>query len=643
MLKAISSRIKQFTAAILIGLLVIAFAMWGIEDVFRPQVGNTVASLGDEEITTREFEIAFRRQLAVLARTEDRQLPYTEAYERGIHREVLQDMITSRILKIDADDLDIGVDGRSARDYVSGIEVLRDELTGKFSEAKLNRILANTNPRISRAEFEADVIRDLRFQQTVPAINGGVIAPVEFAEMTHRFQTQQRKASVLTLTSPAVDPPATPTDDEIRAYIDENPGFFTDPEYRQITIIRLENYDFIPDIEVTEDEVRAQYDYRIELGELGTPETRSVVMITATTEAIAEQVRERLAAGEDPALITNLLGLPEPIIDENVRLEAILVEKAGIAAFAMELGETGIVEGDLGKWYAVSVTDITPAIEPDYDSLKDEIRQDILNNKAQDLLYDVTDILEDTMIEGGSLEDAAEAAEIPYATVDYINSSGFTRDGKRMDGVTGQEGLARDRTILREVFTNDMGYETDLFQTSTGGWAAIRVDGIIDSQLESFDEVRDFAADILTADRIETAMDDLASDLSARVRDGENLEALAAEIGEGARIEEIIIPRSEPPETLGSQITTRLLDGLIGDVVRGPGPGLQTLQIAVLTDIAENTDGLAGQLADTLQQEATSGIISDLGSAYQQAVIADNTLREYPDVVRDILGVNPEE
>ena len=637
---SIGKRIQQFAVSILIGLLVIGFAIWGVNDVFSPQARNAVLSLGSADVTTQEFNQEFQRELATRAISEGRQMPNDEAYQRGIHREVLQRLLTQTVIELDADDLGIGVNRRSALDLVSDIEAFQDELTGEFSEQKMMEVLAFQRPPISRQQFEQGLIKDLRLQQTIPAINGGVVAPLEFAQQRYRFLTEQRKARILTLTEQSVPPAPEPTDEQIQEYIDDNPIRFTAPEYRRITMLRVENFDLLPDAEVTEEEVKAEFDYQLELGQLGSPEKRSIVQITTKDEESARTVAERLAAGESADTIVALLNLIEPVTYDDVIKEAILDPETAEAAFAIENGGAQAVLGSVGNWYAVGVTGITPAVEPDMEAMRDEMTQNILNDKASARLYDIIEIIEDRMLDGASLEEAAQSAEIPFASIDYIDRSGQTQDNLRMSGFSELSGIAADETILTEIFTNDLGFETDVFETSTGGWAAIRVDDIIDSQMRPFDEVRELAAALWKTERLNEAMDELMFDLAGEVQTGKTLEDVSADIANGASIDEVILLRTNPSRQVGPQVTVGLLEAEIGDVERGPGPAALTRQVAVLTDIVENTDGLAGQFADILQEQMTAAIRSDLNDAYQRAVISENPLQEFPDKIKQTLGVD---
>jgi len=637
MAESIGGKFRNFMVAILVGLLVVAFAVWGVNDVFTARAGNAVITVGDTEISSAEFEDAFERELQTINRDNESSISNQQAYAQGLHNRVLQNLLTDTVIGIDADELGVGVNRRVARDVVKEIPSFQNDLTGEFSEEKFNNILAQN--RITRKQFEDDIFRTLRRQQTVPAIIGGLQAPAEYATQRYNFVTEQRKAEVLTITAEAVPAPPEPTDEQLKAFIDENGVAFTAPEYRRVVMLRLEPFDLTPDMEATEEEVQASFQYKIDLGEIGSPETRSVVQITATDEETAMKAAEQLARGDDAVAVAAGLGLVDPEIYTDVLKDNILDPETADVAYVLEKGKAKAVLGSLGNWYAVGVTEITPAFIPDFEAQKDEIREDLLIEKAKEALYDITSDIEDAMTDGLTLEEISAKVGWPLSYYDFINRSGVTADGIRMRGFSAIPGVAADDTILREIFVSDLGFETDLFETENGGYASIRVEDIIDSKMRPFEEVKDRATTAWKTKQTGEALDELMTDLASKLQTGEDINEVAKSVENGASVEEVIIVRAQPPTTLGAPVVIGMLDGAVGAVSRGAGPQGDTRQIAKLTEIVPNQDGLAGQFLDVLQEQATQAISSDLQNAYQQAILRENELREYPDKVEAALGI----
>ena len=197
-----------------------------------------------------------------------------------------------------------------------------------------------------------------------------------------------------------------------------------------------------------------------------------------------------------------------------------------------------------------------------------------------------------------------------------------------------------DETILREIFTAEIDRVTDLFETSTKGWMAVRVDDVIDPVLRPFDDIRSRALANWKTEQIDDLLQEKMLDIASRVQTGETLLNLEAEIGAGASLSDVAMTRGQPDPTLGPQVAVGILDGNIGTVARGPGATPLTRQIAVVTDIIANNDGLAGQFADTVKQQLLNTVSSDIQNAYRQAIFKDNPVNEYPAQIAQTLGVD---
>ena len=635
---SIGGKIRNILVGILIGLLVLAFAVWGVNDVFTPNSGNSVIEVGDTKVSAEEFDDAFSLELSRIAQESGQGLTNEQAYARGLHNQVLQRMVTDAVISEDADDLGVGVNRRDAKKYIEGIDTFKNEITGQFDETKLNGILARN--RITREQFEKDTLRNLRRDQSIPAIIGGIEAPAEFASRYFDFISEQRRATLLTLNEAAIDPIADPDDETLKAYIQTNAASYMAPEYRSFIALRFEPSDFTNDLTVTEAEIKDAFDYRIELGEIGSKETRDVTLINAADEAVAKQAAERMAGGEDPIAVALSLGLASPDIFTEVTQNTLVEPESATAAFEISEGEAKAVLGSLGTWIAVYIPNINEAVVPNFDEAKEELRDTLLAEKAQDKLYDIVGDVEDAMLQNMTLEEIAENMNVSLQEFDFIDRSGTTMDGLKMSGFERIPGVASDDAFLKEVFTSDLGFETDVFETTTGGYASIRVEDIVDTTMRPFQDVKERALTAWRNEQIAEALTQKSIDIAAEIRGGKSFEAMAAELGEGAELRELGLARMTPPRDVGPRVVVDLLAAKPGAIVRGAGIRQSTYHIARLDKIQPNKDGLAGQFLDVLQERVTGELSGDIQNAYQQAVLKENELRQYPDKVRSTLGLD---
>ncbi len=628
--------LKTIGISIIIVLLTIGLSLFMITDAFSPSGQNAMAMVGKKEISIQKFDTTFSRRLADFNEANGARMTSPEAYERGFAQNILNEMITQTALEIDAETLEVGVAKKLIRERLESIPVFQDELTGEFSEGKMNSVLANN--RIVRDDYLEGVKTELLINQVVSGTIAGIKAPLQYAEQRYKFLTEQRKISVMTLTADAIPAPETPSDEVLQAYIDENVATFTAPEYRSFSMLRIELTDISPDIKISEDEVRAQYDYKVEVGQVGTPEFRSVTLINATNETLAIEAVGALESGKAVADVVTQFGFLEPTEYTDVEQSAIIDPAAAATAFAGKTGDVAAVEGKLG-WFVVVIGDITPATFPTFEDMREELELDLKKDQATGKLYEVTDLVETAFDEGNTLEEAALKAGASVSSVDYISRLGETQDGLKLDGISDITGVAKDEAILTEVFTNEAGYETDIFDTSKEGYASIRVDDIIETRVKTLDEVRDLAVNMWKAEQVDSALNALATELKARADAGESLKEIKDTLTDGVTLDDIVIVRSAQAPSLGASVTVRAFEAREGEVVRGQGPLRLTRNIVSINDIIANSDNLAGGFADAMQTQATEAISSDIQQAYRLALVTDNEIITFDEKLKRQLGV----
>ena len=644
MAQTIGGKIRGAFVAILVGLLVLAFAVWGVNDIFVPGVRNAVVSVGDASVSTRDFNRDLQSRLREIAVQRGEGLTNEEAYQQGIHRDLMAQYQVRLAVEKDAQDLGVGVNRADAKAYIEAIPAFKSDITQEFDRDKLESALARSRNGYTIKKFEDDVLRDLRRIQTVEAIVGGIQAPAGFAKRQFDFLSEQRKATVLTLNKDAVPTPETPSDEVLQSYLDENAARYTAPEYRQVTLIRLEPSGFLPDVagEISDKDVQDEFDSRVARGVLGEKASRDVVVLTAPDEKTAQDAATRLAAGEAPALVASALGLVSPDRFDGVEKNQLLDPVTDEAAFALNEGEARASENSLGSWEAIFVPSVTAATTPDFSSVEEEIRYTLGVEEAKTRIFEISNDMDTRLINGDTLESIADALDLPMEGYDFIDRLGQTPDGLSMNGSTRIPGIAQDDELLRLIFTEDIGFDTDIYPTNQEGIVAFRVTDVIDSTVKPLSDVKDQVLSAWKNEKIQEALTERGLALAQEIRDGRTLEEISEELGEAAKIEDRGISRAQPPRDIPGSVVVDLLTSDVGEISRGSGAAPLTYTLARLDRITPNTDGLAGEILDTVQSNIGSEISGDIQNAYRLAILKEHELREYPNQVRAIMGIEGE-
>src|SRR5213083_2081660 len=108
MRKASSNWLGKTIMAVVMGVLIISFGVWGIADIFRGFGQSTVAKVGHTEISLNEFRQIYTDRLQQISRQFGRPLTPDQARAFGLDRQVLQQTIAEAALDEEARRIGLG-------------------------------------------------------------------------------------------------------------------------------------------------------------------------------------------------------------------------------------------------------------------------------------------------------------------------------------------------------------------------------------------------------------------------------------------------------------------------------------------------------------------------------------------------------
>ena len=633
--------IMGFLFGVLVVMLLAGLSMFGVTDAFTSQSKDAAATVGDEKVSLREFDSFFQRQLSEINKDAPERMTTKQAYQRGMHGQVLNTLITEKLIQIDAEDLGVAVNNRDAIELMEDLEVFNNEITGKLDNNKILEVLSRVDRNKSPKELEQDVHDQIRRDQTLDSLKSGLIAPSLFANQQYKYMTEQRTVKLLRLGRDAVTASADPSDEELQAFITASPAGYIAPEYRRFTILRMELENVLPDVEVSEEEIKNHFEYKIKAGQLGTPETRSYQQLVASDKAQADEISAALNGGKSIDAVVAEFSLEAPLVYDNVLPGASSDPTADEAAFEMENTSATSVENSFGGWFSVVLSHINPKTIPDTEAERANLIDELQTNKAKQVLYDASKAIQDGISEESlTLEEAGLASGISVASFDYISRLGETENGQKLEGLSFIKGIATDDLLLKEIFIADPGFDGDVFETTEGGIAAIRVDQIKDSAPRPFSDVREQALAAWHLKKADEALATLSDDLVARASAGESFEDLVAEFNVGTEIAETEMMRATRTPGLGNQIIVRLFEARIGQTVRGIADNGLDRVIGQVVTIKPNTDPIIDAISSTLNGQAKDALNADIQQAYHAAILAENPAQTLTANIERTLGVD---
>src|SRR5260370_2074306 len=94
--------------SVVMGVLILSFAVWGIADIFKGFGKATLAKIGRTEISTEQFRQLYTEKLQQIGRQFGRPLTMDQARAFGLDRQVLQQVIAEAALDDNARQLGLG-------------------------------------------------------------------------------------------------------------------------------------------------------------------------------------------------------------------------------------------------------------------------------------------------------------------------------------------------------------------------------------------------------------------------------------------------------------------------------------------------------------------------------------------------------
>ncbi len=627
MLTAIRNSLNHWIVKGLFLLLIVAFAVWGIEDFVRGGgADRSVATVAGEKVPLAEATDAFQREVSQLRRSFGGQFEPTEEVRRAIAEGTVARLVALRAISAEAAQRGVVVTDEALRQTILAAPGFQGP-DGRFSRLQFESFLRNNG--LTERRF-LDLLRgDLARQQLVGSVRAGAAAPQVLARAVHAFHAEQRVADLVELPLMAAPAPPEPTEAQLARFHENNPDQFSAPEFRQFDLVLLSTEDVAREIRLSDRELREAYEER--RAEFATPERRRIAQAAVPDREAAHAIAEAWRAGADFAAIAT-----QAQAAGGSALELGLIDRSGLPlpelaepAFAAPAGTvTDPVQSPFG-WHVLHVAAIEPAREPSFEAAKDELARIVALERAADQIYARANRIEDSIAEGIPLTEVARRHELRLiqATMD---AEGRGPDGNRIE--LGPEA----GEIIPAVFEARIGETSRLSETSGGVFYAVRVGSVTPPALRPLAEVeREVRAAWERAER-RRAMEEQAAALLAETRAGRPLDEVARAAGWSPR-------RSEPftRDVRGGAFPPQLAAALFA-LKRGEATMIETGSGFVVAAVAEIIPGAAEIPAIAArQQELAEALAGDLEAQFVQALRDRADVRIVPGATRLIAGDSP--
>jgi peptidyl-prolyl cis-trans isomerase D len=514
--------VGRLIMGILMSLIILSFAIWGIGDIFRGFGANNLAQVGGIEIGADTFRNAYQTELQRLQRQQRRNVTNDEARRYGLDRQVLSRLVGDAALDDQTRRLGLAISDEDIKRNILNDDNFKG-MNGQFDRQMFDAFLRDEgmNEKIYVRQQRGIYLR----RGILDAVTSGLQLPTALLEAIHRYQTETRTVDYIVLPDANAGALPAPSNEELNKYFEETKALFTTPEYRGIVTLSLTPSSIAKPDSVSEADARKRYE-EVKNERFGAPEKRTVEQILYPSESAAKDARVKLDSGKTFDDLLQEKNLTKKDASLGTVTRSGLIDKGvADAVFALPEGQVSApVKAQFGT-VLLRVTKVSPSTVKPFAEVAGELKREIAVQRARDDLARLHDTIEDERTSGKSLTEAAKSVGLDPRVIDAIDPAGNDPEGAPV------KDLVNAPVLLKAAFASDVGVDNDTLKAPEGGYQWFEITKITKAHTKSFEEAKAAVEKSWREDEAAKVLAAKSTELTNKLNAGQPIEAIAAAEG----------------------------------------------------------------------------------------------------------------
>ena len=475
MLQKLRDTTSGWIATVILGLLIIPFAFFGMESYMSQRVDSYAARIAQppswwqsapqtwpvtyfwrtHDIDTAEFRQRFE-QARMRARDEQGDKFDAKAFESAENkRKLLDEMIDEQVMRLSAERDNILISDGEVRNAIQGVPDF--QVDGKFDGTRYQLVLASQSPPQAPRDFEARIRDNLQYGLIPNRLARSAFVTNAEVDRVLRLLGEQRDVSFVMLPATPADTAAV-TPAQIQGWYKSHAAGYRQPETVRLEYVEVDGASLPPPVI---DEAALGKRYQDEAAKFSAAGQRQVshILINVAADAsdadkkAAEARATKLAAearapGADFAALAKANSDDAGSKDKGGDLG--FMTKGGLpgpfedAAFAMTSGEVrGPIKSDFG-WHIIKVGEIRTGTQRPFEEVRAQLQAELQESERDRAYNELSGKLVDQVYKNpSSLEPAAKAMGLEVKTTPLFSRAGG-------------EGIAANQKVVRSAFSETL-------------------------------------------------------------------------------------------------------------------------------------------------------------------------------------------
>lgn len=470
-----------FFSALFLGLLVLGGLSLVLSDWNGMFQGSGITKTDIAVVNGTPIKIAEFNTMANRVMHQQRIDPAT-AYESGLIDNILQSEILSRILGAASGDYGLNVEDKHVAKQVSALitPLINAETDKKQALQQFLRMQGMNEKdlvKIIRQEMQTDLLKS--------GIAGSVYVPAGLEDDLRSFRALTKTLQFVRLENKDITVSKQADDKTLEDYYKSIQNQYMTKETRDISIAILDVEPILNSVTVSDSDIQAAYDERKDDFSVGEERRIEQAIVAKESDAlsIANKAKAKTPIKDALKSVTkNTKGYTE---NTSFSKEDLTQDIATPLFTAKEGDVVGPVKSALG-YHVIRLVKITPAHTKSLDEVKEEIKREIVQQRAGDEMFKITSEIEDRLASGEDFQ----ALKKEYG-LKTSSTKGLRSDSESLEFPDIALDKDQQQKILQKSFQMKGDEASSFSELTATSFYSVRIDHVTPSAPEAFSDVKD--------------------------------------------------------------------------------------------------------------------------------------------------------
>jgi len=521
MLQNIRENFQGTMAKVIIAIIIVPFALFGIESIFNRSGGaQAAAKVNGEEIAEQELQRAIAIQKNQLAAQMGDSFDMSTIKDELIRGPALDSLIKQALITQDAEDQKIVISDKRITDVITESSYFQTE--GKFDPARYRDLLAGSG--LTPTTYKTLLEKEYLIKQIASGLSESAFVTPKEVDIAAGLAQQTRDFEYLLIDTRELQNKVAVSDDEIAAYFEKHKAGYRTPEQVNLAYLELDKEKMLQDIKIDEPLIKDQY--KQEADNFVSKERRRVSHILiepkedGSQQSKIDAIKTKIDAGEDFAELAKTqsedVGSKANGGDLGYTEGDAFPKEFEQALKTLALNAVTQIKTESGL-HLVKLTEFTKTEMPNFEEAKSRIETDLKNVEVERIFVEKMEQLGELTFNAADLEAPAEELKLK------ILETGLFAKGAGKD-------IAANEKVATAAFENETlaeGNNSEVIEINAGHVVVVRIKEHKEPRPQELSEVKDTVVQTLKIQKAKELADTNVKSVMADLNSGKTVEEAA--------------------------------------------------------------------------------------------------------------------